>query len=98
MSHEEALHLPQPRLTAERQRALANRKASARVALKNIPFRDRRFSKRTVDALVAHGIDAPERLLFMTEAQLREVPGIDKASMAEINAYRDRCLKASPPP
>jgi hypothetical protein len=59
--------------------------------IKRAPFRDRKFSDRTIDALLAFGIDAPERLLFMEERDLREkIPGIGKVSLAEIMAYRSR--------
>jgi hypothetical protein len=51
-------------------------------------FRDRKLSPHTIEALIAHGIDAPERLLFMTKADLKAIPGIGKSSMAEIAAYR----------
>jgi hypothetical protein len=55
-------------------------------------FRDRELSDRTIKALVKHGIDAPERLLFMTPEQLRVVPGVGNASFKEIVAYRARFL------
>jgi hypothetical protein len=48
------------------------------------------LSKRTIAAIVACGIDAPERLLFMTEAALKSIPGIGKASLSEIEDYRAR--------
>jgi hypothetical protein len=38
----------------------------------------RNFSRRTIDALTAHGIDMPERLLFAVEADLRAISGIAK--------------------
>jgi hypothetical protein len=50
-------------------------------------FRERGLSNRTIEALVNHGIDTPERVLFMTEAQLRTIRG---ASMRELRAYRAR--------
>jgi hypothetical protein len=56
------------------------------------PFRSRGLSRRTIDALVACGMDIPERLLFATEIELREIPGIGKASLHEIMSYRDRCI------
>jgi DNA-directed RNA polymerase alpha subunit len=56
------------------------------------PFRDRCFKERTVEALVQHGIDAPERLLFMSTEQLRTIPGIGKAALAEIAAYRAKFI------
>jgi DNA-directed RNA polymerase alpha subunit len=63
-----------------------------RHVFERMPFEQRGLSARCADALVTHGIDAPERLLFMTEAELRAVPGIGKAAMAEIAAYRSRFL------
>ena len=66
---------------------------SRRLALlARAPFANRRFTRRTIEALVADSIDAPERLLFMTEPQLWEIPGVGKTSMAEIKAYRHRFL------
>jgi DNA-directed RNA polymerase alpha subunit len=56
-------------------------------------FDHRGLSKRTVEAIVACGIYEPERLLFMTEEQLANIPGIGKVSMSEIKAYRDGFLK-----
>jgi hypothetical protein len=56
-------------------------------------FSDRGFSDRTVKALVARGIDAPERLLFASEAELRKIPGIGKSSFDEIMRYRARFLE-----
>lgn len=52
-------------------------------------FWDRGLSNRTIEALVKHGIDAPERVLFMTEAQLRTIRGV---SMRELKAYRARFI------
>jgi hypothetical protein len=52
-------------------------------------FRDRGLSKRTIEALISHGIDTPERVLFMTEAELRTIRG---ASMRELRAYRARFI------
>jgi hypothetical protein len=59
-------------------------------------FAHRGLSKRTVEALVAYGIDTPERLLFMTEASLMSIPGIGKASLSEIKRYRARVLPERP--
>ena len=58
-------------------------------------FAGRRLSRRVVDALVAAGIDAPERLLFMTEAEICKIPGIGKSAVTEINRYRRRFLPAT---
>lgn len=55
-------------------------------------FRDRGLSNLTIEALVKHGIDAPERVLFMTEAQLRTIRGV---SMRELRAYRARFISGA---
>ena len=68
------------------------------MALPHLPesnlFQNRGFSDRTIRTLVGCGIDAPERLLFMTEAQLRSVPGIGPASMKAILKYQAHYLSA----
>jgi uncharacterized protein (DUF2384 family) len=50
-------------------------------------FQNRGLSHRTIQALIADGIDAPERVLFMPEAQLRKIRGV---SIRELRAYRAR--------
>ena len=55
-------------------------------------FRDRGFSDRTIVMLIARGIDAPERILFTNEYDLKNIPGIGKASFAEIMRYRARFI------
>jgi hypothetical protein len=55
-------------------------------------FNVRGFSRTTVDAVVACGIDAPERLLFMAEDQIAQIPGIGEASLREIMQYRQLFL------
>ena len=59
-----------------------------------IPFQERGFSDRTINALIDCQIDLPERLLFMSKKQLKLLRGIGETSMAEIVAYRDRFLGA----
>ena len=56
-------------------------------------YAGRGLSDRTVEALVANGILEPERLLFMTEAQLKVMPGIGKVAMSNIGAYRAKFLR-----
>lgn len=56
-------------------------------------FRDRGFSDRTINALVARGVDAPEQLLFASKLGLREAPGVGPAALAEIMRYRARFLE-----
>ena len=48
-----------------------------------------RFTTHLTRALVAYGIDAPERLLFMSEAEIHNIPGVGKGALAEIELYRD---------
>jgi hypothetical protein len=59
----------------------------ATLILKRAPFRGRGLSDRTIERLIECGVDAPERLLFMEEHDLRRV---GKGSMAEIKAYREK--------
>jgi hypothetical protein len=55
-----------------------------------------RFSAHLTKALVAHGIDAPERLLFMcSETEIHNIPGVGRGAVAEIKLYRDRFLPRS---
>ena len=56
----------------------------------NSLFRDRGLSDRTVKALLDCGIDMPERVLFMTPAQLAVIRGVGKTSLGEIMRYRAR--------
>jgi hypothetical protein len=66
--------------------------AMAEYMVKRGPFEYRGFSRRTIDAFIARGIDAPERLLFFTETELRQIPGIGRASLDEIMHYRARFI------
>ena len=63
-----------------------------RSILRGQKFEGRGFSKRTVDALLAHGINAPEQLLFMTETELQNIPDIGAISLGEIFRYRRQHL------
>jgi hypothetical protein len=54
-------------------------------------FRDRGFSRATVTALIAAGIDAPERLLFL-DFEKEKLKGIGPVKFQEIEAYRTRFL------
>jgi DNA-directed RNA polymerase alpha subunit len=83
----------------EMQRA-ATRKAELRVArevnghlLSIVPFQNRKFSKRTIQALIDCSVDAPERLLFMTEEQIKSIPGVGKVSLGEIRTYRQKYIR-----
>ena len=57
-------------------------------------FRDKGLSDRTIKALLDCGIDAPERLLFMTPDQLAVIRGVGKISLGEIMRYRARFIIA----
>jgi len=57
-------------------------------------FRDRDLSGITIRKLIKAGIDAPERLLFMSLAELGELRGIGPAERREIDAYRSRFVRA----
>jgi DNA-directed RNA polymerase alpha subunit len=63
---------------------------SAKHDLAMAPFWYRGLDSRTIEALVAAGIDASERLLFMLDRELLSIPGVGRASLAKIAAYRDR--------
>ena len=63
-----------------------------------LPYKNRGFSDRTIRALIDCSIDAPERLLFMTEDSLQKIPGVGKASLGEIMRYRTRYLGEGPDP
>jgi DNA-directed RNA polymerase alpha subunit len=82
-----ATHPPEQKIAA-----LTILAESATRILARTPFQNRGFSDRTINALVAKGIDAPERLLFATEAELRRIPGVGPVSLAEITHYRARFL------
>ncbi len=58
-----------------------------------LSFEARGFSKRTIRTLLSCAIDCPERLLFVREELLSEIPGIGPASMAEIVSYRAKHLR-----
>lgn len=51
-------------------------------------FRDRGLSAIIIRKLIEAGIDAPERLLFMSEADTKAVRGIGPARLQEIIDYR----------
>jgi hypothetical protein len=69
-----------------RQRATGGRHTISHAAFKA------RFSSHVTQALVSHGIDAPERLLLMSDAEIHEVPGLGKGALGEIKLYRDQFL------
>jgi DNA-directed RNA polymerase alpha subunit len=44
------------------------------------------------EKLLDSGIDASERLLLMSNAEIAKIPGIGKAALQEIEAYRSKFL------
>jgi DNA-directed RNA polymerase alpha subunit len=61
-------------------------------------FTRRGLSGRTIEAVLGHGIEMPEQLLFMSEADLKAIPGVGKAALKEIAAYRARFLPEAEKP
>jgi hypothetical protein len=51
-------------------------------------FDHRNFSERTIKTLIACAIDSPERLLFLHEDTLTDIPGVGAVAMSEISKYR----------
>ena len=51
-----------------------------------------RIKTALADKLIDAGIDAPERLLFMSEQEIRALRGVGKAGLAEIQTYRERFM------
>jgi hypothetical protein len=70
---------PHRRTEAQKAAAIQARMASVAASERvfvHQEFRRRGMSDRTVNALIDRGIDAPERLLFAAEADLKNIPGI----------------------
>ena len=65
--------------------------AAARALSRRNAFSERGLSGRTVDALLVAGIDAPERLLFLPESELRRLK-VGPAGFNEVMRYRERFL------
>ena len=63
-------------------------------ALRMVRFADRGLSGHTIAGLIKSGIDLPERVLFMSEAQIRVLPGVGKKGVSELMAYRARFMVA----
>jgi hypothetical protein len=68
-------------------------KRAAHAIAERQAFEHRGFSELTIKVLLDCGMDSPERLLFMTIAQLRAVPGLDRLSLGEIKRYRSQFIK-----
>jgi hypothetical protein len=45
-----------------------------------------------IKILIAHGVDAPERLLFASESDLRKIKGLGRAGFEEVMRYRTRFI------
>jgi hypothetical protein len=65
--------------------------AAARALSRRGAFSDRGLSGRTIDALLEVGVDAPERLLFLPESELRKLK-VGPGGYNEILRYRERFL------
>jgi DNA-directed RNA polymerase alpha subunit len=78
---------------AQREAHLSVTRRVAGELLSVAPFQNRKFSNRTIQALIDCSIDAPERLLFMTEEQIESIPGVGKVSLGEIRAYRQKYIR-----
>jgi hypothetical protein len=82
-----------------RQRDLANAATDAAFdAMDNRSAQDffgkRGLSRSSIAALVASGMQLPEELLFLTEREINEIPGLDAAGLEAIRAYRGRMSRA----
>jgi hypothetical protein len=84
------------KVRAEQRAAIKAAVANANAIIDPVVFRDRGLSNPTVRALLNHAIDAPERLLFMTDAQLRKIRALGVVSMQEILRYRARFRSGQP--
>ena len=82
----------QPRDQSHKVSELAARVASKTMAATLRRFADRELTEDIAAALIGAGIYYPECLLFMRKTQLKNIPGIGKASLARIEAYRERFL------
>jgi hypothetical protein len=73
-------------------RGLEEATGASMVTLKRRALFRGRVSDRVAKKLVAAGIASPEQLLFMTKAQIQEIPGMGKTALEEIAAYRVRFM------
>jgi hypothetical protein len=53
-------------------------------------FRHRGLSDHTISALIKTDLDLPERLLFMSEWDIKRQPGIGPVAYQDICTYRER--------
>lgn len=77
-------------MTSDRLRALARGSAAVMQSMMAKRLFEGRFSPSITDSLLKAGIDAPERLLFMTPEEIAALPGIGVDTQQEIAAYQAR--------
>ncbi len=53
-------------------------------------FCDRGLSDRTIESLIIGGVDYPEQLLKMSEAEIFPIAGIGKVSLSETMQYKQK--------
>ncbi len=53
-------------------------------------FLHRGFSEHTIRVLMGTDIDLPEKLLFMSEGEIRRLPGVGQTALADVFVYRGR--------
>lgn len=53
-------------------------------------FEHRGLSERTINALVQNGVDAPERVLCKSKAELFRMKGVGDVSVREIVKYQEQ--------
>lgn len=51
------------------------------------------LAQKSAEALVAHGVNCRERLLFMSLDEIKGIRGVGKAAMEKICAYRSKFLQ-----
>jgi len=71
-----------------------NSEARERLKMKQ-RFKNRGLSNATVTALIAAGLDAPERLLFLDARELKKLRGVGPVKLREIASYRATFLPQS---
>jgi hypothetical protein len=84
-------------MTVDRIRALARGSAAVIQSMAAKRLFEGRFSPTMADALIKAGVDAPERLLFMTAAEIAALPGIGAGAQQEIAIYQARFRRARDP-
>ena len=50
------------------------------------------LAQPTAEAVVEHGVDCRERLLFMSLDEIKRIPGVGKVALEQVRAYRSRFL------